>query len=210
VPTSSIERSKSATRRRFDRWAGRYDRDRRSQWILGPQQEAFAALATVSTDRFLDVGCGAGGAVRDAAGIVRTAVGIDLSLEMIGKAHADAAEIRNASFLVADSERLPFADASFTALLCTTSFHHYPHQTEAVSEMARVLAPGGRVAIGDGVSDRLLVRTVDAVLRRVDVSHVGFRRRAELIDMFARAGFVDLKVRTTWSGGYAILVGRKE
>jgi len=122
-------------------------------------------------DRLLDVGCGPGVAVREAAPLVSRAVGIDLSPEMIDQARKIARDLPNAEFEVGDSEHLPFPDGEFTAVLCTTSIHHYPHPGDAVREMARVLAPGGRIAIGDINRDRLSVGLLDLLLRHLQRSH---------------------------------------
>ncbi len=78
--------NRAAARERFDRWADSYERDRRSRFNAKPQREAPAALALQPNDRFLDVGCGTGAAVRAAAAVVDRAVGVDLSPEMVRRA----------------------------------------------------------------------------------------------------------------------------
>jgi len=75
--------------------------------------------------------------------------------------------------------------------------------------MARVLAPGGRVAIADGTSDRLPARLADVVLRRLDHSHIRLHRAAELVALVTGAGFADVSSKSLWDGGYAIVTGRK-
>src|SRR4029079_13648594 len=52
-----------------------------------------------------------------------------------------------------DSERLPFKSGAFDAVTCANSFHHYPHQQQAVAEMHRVLKPGGPLPLVDGYRD---------------------------------------------------------
>jgi ubiquinone/menaquinone biosynthesis C-methylase UbiE len=201
--------SKKEARERFDRWAATYETDRRSRFNAKPQQAALAQLGLRSTDRFLDVGCGTGAAVRAAAGIVERAVGVDLSPEMIARAKQLSADVE-AEFVVGDSERLPFADASFTALLCTSSFHHYPDPRRAVGEMARVLGPNGRLVIADGIGDRFVARVADRVLRLVDRGHVRLYKSGELVELLERAGFGGLVVRTLWDGGFAIVGAEKQ
>ena len=204
-----MESRKEAARRRFDRWSKTYERDRRSRFNARPQQEALAALNLQHGDRFLDVGCGTGAAVRTAAEVVERSVGADLSPEMIARARELAAGIPAAEFVVSDSESLPFPTAAFTALLCSSSFHHYPNATAALAEMARVLEPGGRIAIADGVGDRLVARVADRILRRVDHSHIRLYGSAELVELVAAAGFTDVATRALLDGGYAIVTGRK-
>jgi ubiquinone/menaquinone biosynthesis C-methylase UbiE len=173
--------AKGAARRKFDRWAGSYERDRRSRFNARPQQEALAALELRDVDRFLDVGCGCGAAVRAAAAVVERAVGVDISSEMIRHADELAASLPNVEFVVGDSEALPLPDGAFTAVLCTASFHHYPNPERALAEMARVLDRNGRLAIADGVRDLWTARIADALLRRFDRSHIRLYRSDELV-----------------------------
>ena len=167
---------KASSRQHFDRWSRQYEHDRVSRWLQELQLEALSALEPRPEDRLLDVGCGSGAAVRAAAGSVDRAVGVDLSQGMIDRARELARDTSNVEFSVADAETLPFENASFSALLCTTSFHHYPNPERAVTEMARVLTPAGRIVIADMVSDRLTMRLFDQVLRHTQRSHVGCQR----------------------------------
>jgi ubiquinone/menaquinone biosynthesis C-methylase UbiE len=200
---------KDRARRHFDRWSGRYEEDRTSRWLAELQEEALRALDLTATDRLLDVGCGTGAAVRSAAPLVERAVGVDLSEGMISRARELAADLPNAEFHEGDSERLPFADGTFTAVLCTTSFHHYPEPRRAVAEMARVLAPDGRVVIGDGCTDRLATRILDLGLRTLQRSHVRFYRSRELLALLAQEGLTPEDPRLLFKGGYVIAAARK-
>jgi ubiquinone/menaquinone biosynthesis C-methylase UbiE len=201
--------SKSAARERFDRWAGSYERDRRSRFNAKPQRQALAALALQPDDRFLDVGCGTGAAVRAAAGVVERAVGVDLAPKMVARATELAGELPGAEFVVGDSEHLPFPDGAFTALLCSSSFHHYPEPRLALAEMARVLAPGGRLVLADGAGDSRLARIADRLLRRFDRSHVRLYPSAELVELVGAASFEQITLRSLWDGGYVILGARR-
>jgi ubiquinone/menaquinone biosynthesis C-methylase UbiE len=134
---------------------------------------------------------------------------VDISAEMIRHAEELAEGLTNVEFVLGDSEALPFPDASFTALLCTASFHHYPNPTQALAEMARVLDRDGRVVIADGTADLLTARVADAVLRRLDRSHVRLYRSDELAAFLRDAGFSDPSVRTLYGGGYAVVSARR-
>jgi ubiquinone/menaquinone biosynthesis C-methylase UbiE len=195
-----------AARKKFDRWSSSYERDLRSRLNARPQQEALAALELGPADRLLDVGCGTGAAVRQAAATVERAVGVDLSGGMIERARERAAGA--AEFVVGDSEALPFADGSFTAVLCTASFHHYPHPGRALAEMARVLTPDGRLVLSDGTADLRAARIADWLMRRFDRSHVRLYRTDQLVAMLGEAGFAVSDVRRLWDGGYALIRAR--
>jgi SAM-dependent methyltransferase len=200
-----VDPGKTAARRRFDRWARSYEHDRRSRFNAKPQQQALQALALGPDDRFLDVGCGTGAAVRAAAAIAKRAVGVDIAPGMIARAEELAAGVPNAEFVVGDSEDLPFADGEFTAALCTASFHHYPNPRRALAEIARVLAQGARLGLADGTADRAVARAADRVLRLLDRSHVRLYRTGELVAMLEEAGFDVVAVEHLWDGGLAIL-----
>lgn len=200
---------KQAARKRFDGWAPSYGRDRRSRFNAGPQRAALEALRLERGDRLLDVGCGIGTAVREAAATVERAVGVDLSPAMVEHARELAAGSARIEFVVGDSEALPFPARAFTALLCSASFHHYPDPGRALAEMARVLEPGGRLAIADGSADLLAARVADRLLRRLDASHVRLYRSAELAGLVAAHGFEDVAAVRLRSSGFMLLTARR-
>lgn len=53
------------------------------------------------------------------------------------------------ALLVADAERLPFADNSFPFIFCYQTLHHFPNPKKVISEVHRVLAPGGVFYFGE-------------------------------------------------------------
>jgi ubiquinone/menaquinone biosynthesis C-methylase UbiE len=199
-----------AARAHFDRWSATYEQDRASRRLRQIQTIALGMLALVPEDVLLDVGCGTGAAVREAAHAVKRAVGFDLSPEMIARARERAAALANVEFLEGDvSGHLPFADGEFTAVLCTTAFHHFPGPQETIPEIARVLAPGGRVLVADANRSHPAVFVLDVLLKIFQRSHVGFRSPAQLRSDLRTAGFADVAISTIWSGGYAFVKAEK-
>ncbi|MBR1560815.1 MAG: methyltransferase domain-containing protein [Clostridia bacterium] len=73
--------------------------------------------------------------------------GIDLTPEMIEVARAK--RMPGVELVVGDCEQLPFADASFDAVICCQSFHHYPNAQAFFDSVHRVLRPGGRLILRD-------------------------------------------------------------
>jgi ubiquinone/menaquinone biosynthesis C-methylase UbiE len=205
----SASTTKTDARRTFDRWAGSYERDPFSRWIGRRQSDALEALELGEGDRLLDVGCGTGAAVRAAAEVVERAVGVDLSPKMLAEARERAAGLPDVDFVEGDSEDLPFGDREFTAVLCTTSLHHYPRPEAAIREIARVLAPGGRVVIGDATNDAVITKVVDFLSRKFEAGHVRYQRLGELRRLLEDAGLECTGARSMWGGIYGVALGRK-
>ena len=207
----SASAPQEASRRHFDRWKGVYSR---SRILASLQRQALAELDPRSDDRVLDVACGAGKLVREIAPRVESAVGVDLAPGMIDEARRRTAEeapelAGRTRFEVAPSDSLPFADGEFTAVVCTTAFHHFPDPEGSVREMARVLEPGGRLLIGDSVRERPSARLGDAVLRRFERGHVGLQSLEGFERLFADAGLDPRPARTVWRGLYAFVGATK-
>jgi SAM-dependent methyltransferase len=122
-----------------------------------------ASLQLRGDERVLDVGCGRGLLLLEAARVLPRgrAVGIDLWNTRDQSGNASAATLANAVALgiearvdidTGDMRRLPYADASFDAIVSSLAIHNLPSaadRTQAVREIARVLAPGGRIALLD-------------------------------------------------------------
>lgn len=112
-------------------------------------------LHLASARRVLDLGCGTGVAARavasrpDFAGKI---VGIDLSPHMVAAARRRAHEqglAERISFQIGDSQALEEADAAFDAVIAHTLMSHVPAPDRVLAEAARVVRPGGAVAIFD-------------------------------------------------------------
>ena len=101
-------------------------------------------------DCMLDVGCGPGLAVAEAAARGSRAVGVDASWTMLRHAgRRNRSSIRRGQVAVhqADATRLPFPDASFTKAGSLNSLQFWPDPAQGLAELHRVLEPGGRVAM---------------------------------------------------------------
>ena len=101
-----------------------------------------------SSLRLLDFGCGPGSITAGLAGHVATVVGVDSSPEAIGIARRDAAA-PNVEYLVASVYDLPLPDDSFDVAYAHQVLQHLGDPTAALSEVRRVLVPGGLVAVRD-------------------------------------------------------------
>ncbi len=112
-----------------------------------PQDLALAALAELPIGRLLEVGCGNGAfAARCQGELGCQVVALDLSEAMV-----EAARALGVAAIVGNVEALPFAAESFDAVVAAWMLYHVPDLDRALSEIHRVLRPGGRlVAITNG------------------------------------------------------------
>lgn len=100
--------------------------------------------------RVLDAGCGDGALICALASRGAEATGVDPDPAMLAAARSRAAkEGVRIAFLDGRVERLPFPDASFDVVLAVTVLCFTPDAAGAVRELARVLRPGGRLALGE-------------------------------------------------------------
>lgn len=113
--------------------------------------ENLAEACDLKTDeRVLDVAAGNGNATLAAArrGCAVTSTDYVPSLLDAGRLRAQA-EGHDIAFQEADAERLPFADASFDAVLSTFGVMFTPDQEQAAREMLRVCRPGGKIGLAN-------------------------------------------------------------
>jgi ubiquinone/menaquinone biosynthesis C-methylase UbiE len=118
------------------------------QQLAAPRAALLAAAALAPDERVLDVACGTGLLTFEAARLVGAAgevVGTDLSGRMIDAARRKAPP--NVSFQRMDAHKLDLPAASFDAVLCSLGLMYVPDPAVAISEMQRVLRPGGRLAL---------------------------------------------------------------
>lgn len=162
----------------------------------------FTGLALDPGHRVLDVATGGGHTAAALAGRCKRVVASDLTPSMLREARVLAAERRagNVVFTAADAEALPFRDAAFDRVTCRIAAHHFPDVQAAMSEMARVTRPGGRIGIIDSVVPG--EPSLDAFLNEIekvrDPSHVRSYRVEEWIEFFSGAGLLLLQVASLW------------
>ncbi len=118
----------------------------------GPLARTVAdAAALTPADRVIDIGCGPGTAVRLAARRAATATGIDPDPAMLRLAHWSTAIWRspNVNWLQGRAEKLPLPDGQATVAWAISSAHHWDDRGAGISEVGRVLAPGGRLVLAE-------------------------------------------------------------
>jgi ubiquinone/menaquinone biosynthesis C-methylase UbiE len=107
-------------------------------------EELLDGVGCAPGTRLLDVGCGPGTITAAAAARGARATGIDLAAGMLALGRERHPHLQ---LVEGDAEALPFADGAFDALVGGFILNHLPAVDTAVAEAARVLAPGGRMAV---------------------------------------------------------------
>jgi arsenite methyltransferase len=158
---------------------------------------AFASLR--EGEVVVDLGSGGGLDVLLAArkvGPTGKAIGIDMTQEMIDLARRNAAKsgLTNIEYHLATIDRLPLPDASLDCVISNCVINLAPDKTAVFREIARVLKPGGRLAVSDIALKRELPLEIGSDL----MAYVGCIAGAILIEDYRRllgeAGFTHVEV----------------
>jgi len=134
----------------------------RAPWIAGnfgaiaktigaPDAEGFVARLVLEPDvHVLDIACGTGNVTLPLARRGATVTGLDMTPHLLEEARARAAsEGLNIRFDEGFAEALPYPDASFDMVVSMFGIMFSPAPETVASEMARVLRPGGRLALAN-------------------------------------------------------------
>ncbi len=107
-------------------------------------------LAPEPGDRWLDLACGTGAIAERAAAAGANVTGIDLAPVLIDTAKERAADTGlEIDYAVGDAEQLDLPDAGFDKVSSTCGIMFAPDHEAAAGELARVTAPGGRIALAN-------------------------------------------------------------
>jgi SAM-dependent methyltransferase len=199
----------------------------RNAFALGTEQEVallWDALDLRPSEALVDVGCGTGRHSRALAGRGVRAIGVDISPGLLAAA---AAHGTAAAFVRADARAMPLPDACADVVicLCQGGFGITPGgDADVLTEIARVLRPGGRLALTafslafatrwlapeDAIDlDRGLIHTpaevrgADGEARHYDL-WTSCYTVAELRHLLAAAGFVDVRLSGAEPGAYRL------
>jgi ubiquinone/menaquinone biosynthesis C-methylase UbiE len=158
--------------------------------------------------RVLDVCSGTGVVTAAAAQRGAVVTGIDFSAAMLGQARRAHPRLR---FDEGDAEALPYADASFAAVVSNFGIHHIAHSDRAMAEARRALQPGGRLAIttwaapAENIAWRLLFDAIgahgDSQAAKAPPSGGNLQTEEAALRLLAEAGFAACRaeiIRREW------------
>lgn len=214
-----------AVRAMFDTIAPRYDLVNRIMTFrldVGWRRRAIRSLDLGSRSVVVDLACGTGDMCRDLLDAGHRPVGIDLSFGMLASARTAAPLVHG------DGLHLPFADGSVDGVTCGFALRNFVSLPPMLAELARVLRPGGRIALldvaeppnpvmrwGHGLYFGRVVPLIGGVLsdkaayRYLPKSVAYLPEPDELREMVAAAGFDDVHRRLLTGGISQLYTGTR-
>jgi demethylmenaquinone methyltransferase/2-methoxy-6-polyprenyl-1,4-benzoquinol methylase len=229
MPRAQLDRKPRDVARMFDAVADNYDR--MNAVMTGGQERRWrrvvaAALDLKARDLVLDLAAGTGASSVSLQAGGAEVIACDFSEGMLKVGHRRHPEMR---FVAGDALRLPFRDATFNAVTISFGLRNVADVDAALRELARVTAPGGRVAILETSAPRrqplraghhFYVRRVMPRLARMVASNseaydylaesVGaWPGPAELADRIAAAGWGTVTWRQLMLGAVALHTARR-
>lgn len=152
-------------------------------------------------DRVLDLACGPGVVTEAIAPSAEEVVGIDVAPAMLRLAEVRCRKAgqHNCCFHVATAERLPFANATFGAVVTRLSLHHFGSPDAVLAEARRVVRPDGTLVIADIVTSSVAdeARLHNALERLRDPTHLRMQSPRELEALIAAAPF-EIVYKESW------------
>lgn len=157
-------------------------------------------------ERVLDVACGTGAVTRLAAervGPTGSLAALDVNPAMLAVARSIPSSGGAIQWYETSAEAMPLPDGAFDVVLCQLGLQFVADKPAALSEMRRVLAPGGRVLVSVPAPNALFDVLIDALARHAGEQAAGFVRAvfsmpepAAIERLFRDAGFGEVAVRT--------------
>ncbi len=144
-------------------------------------------------ERILDVGCGTGillPLLKESVGKNGKVEALDFSLNMLKEAKEKFGN--QFRYIHADVEDMPLEDSCFNRVICFSSFPHFTNKQKAISEISRILIPGGKLLIAHADSRE----KINSLHREIGGSVTNDRipDDEKMIDLLQKAGFINVKI----------------
>jgi ubiquinone/menaquinone biosynthesis C-methylase UbiE len=183
-----LQRRREKSRAFFSSASGEWDRLR--QDLFGDRVHLLALLSLLDERLVVgDLGCGTGQLSETLAPHVERVIAVDGSPEMLQAARLRLEPHPNVDVREGALEAIPIDPASLNVAVASLVLHHQPEPAAVLAEMARVLAPGGRILVVDMLPH-------DRIDYQQQMGHVWLGFSDETMRRYLTgAGFVDVRVR---------------
>ena len=183
---------KIESREKFHKQAEKYDSGNKGKHARSLYEDVLNKLDELSFNNLLDVGCGTGNLLK----LISTkydvqVAGVDLTPKMLNIAKIKLGD--EADLKIADSEDLPFDNDKFDMVICTDSFHHYPHPDKVLVEIGRVLKPDGMLLIADPYTPAPLRQLVNLYFKLSRSGDVKVYPESDIRKLLKEAGFISIE-----------------
>jgi ArsR family transcriptional regulator len=183
-----LARRRAKSQEFFATAAGGWDRLRED--LFGDSFFLWAVLGLIDPALVVgDLGCGTGQLTATVAPYVRQVIAVDSSADMLEAARARVTGALNVDLRQGDLESLPIGTAELDAAMMSLVLHYSPAPAKALSEVARVLRPSGRVLVVD-----MLPHEREEYQHQMGHVWLGFSEK-QITRFLAGAGFGDVRVR---------------
>jgi len=180
--------------------------------IAQPYKRAsIEALGLRRGDRALDIGCGLGDEVRllaDTVGSTGSAIGVDLSGQLLDAARARHGQGPSIRFVQADAHRLPFAENEVDGARIDRTLQHVVDPALVVREVARAVRPGGRIVAFEPDWHTLVVSGEDIDTTQAVISEVAASLRHPTAGRSLPAWFHSAGLIIERFEGHAVVIRR--
>lgn len=174
-------------REQFNKQAEKY-----ASWSLGKNVKHlngyFDFCKIDPTDRVLDVACGPGDFIINAAKRISAGRGIDISDReiMIANSRLKDFGLSNVTFDCGAVEVLPYSNDVFSIVICRYAFHHFDNPLQVLKEMIRCCETGGKIGLLDisSYKDDYVNQFFETFDRLVDISHYKTLSAAEFGQLY--------------------------
>ena len=144
------------------------------------------------SDLAIDIATGGGHVANSLAPLVNKVICYDITPEIlkVAKEFIHGNGHLNTEFKEGDAEQMSYPDQTFDVVTCRIAPHHFPNVEKFVSEVSRILKPGGRFLLIDNVvpEDEEEDKFYNEIEKRRDYSHFRALKKTEWIKMLEKSG----------------------
>jgi len=183
-----LARRRAKSQEFFATAAGGWDRLRED--LFGDTFFLWGVLGLIDPALIIgDLGCGTGQLTETVAPYARKVIAVDSSADMLDAARARVGDAANVDIRQGDLENLPIAAGALDAAMLSLVLHYAPSPAKALSEVSRVLRPGGRVLVVD-----MLPHEREDYQQQMGHVWLGFSDK-QIARFLTGAGFDNVRVR---------------
>jgi SAM-dependent methyltransferase len=183
-----LARRRAKSQEFFATAAGGWDHLRED--LFGDSLFLWAVLGLIDPSLIVgDLGCGTGQLTETVAPYVKQVIAVDSSSDMLDAARVRVGGARNVDLRQGDLENLPIATGELDAAVLSLVLHYAPSPAKALSEVARVLRPAGRVLVVD-----MLPHEREEYQHQMGHVWLGFSEK-QITRALTGAGFTDVRIR---------------